>query len=113
MTPIIKSRLGSFKNIKSKLRNINLSDTTTTHRELLTLHLTVNDLISIPNDSQICIVGNNDRLPTPCSFMNRRYKLRSNCLVIKVLLRLIQQQWRASKINDEVEKCQNKATLPG
>ena len=112
MTPIVECWLSPFKNVKSKFRNIKFSDTTTTHRELFIAHPTVDDLISITNDSKICIMRNNNGLPAPRRFMNCRYELRSNCLVIEILFRLIEQQGCRSEINNKIKKCEYKSTLP-
>src|SRR5579884_1929642 len=111
MTAVVERRLGPFQDVQRELCDVELSDASAADGKPQISQLAVDDLISIADNGQVCVVRDHDGLTPPGGLVYRGNKLRCNGLVVEVLLRLIEKQWRGTTVNYEVKQREDEPAL--
>ena len=63
----------------------------------------MDDLVGVTDHSEVRIVGDDNDLPTLLCILNRRHQDIRYCLVIKIFLWLIDDEWDVAHINQQIK----------
>ena len=73
----------------------------------------MDDLVGVTDHSEVRIVGDDNDLPTLLCILNRRHQDIRYCLVIKIFLWLIDDEWDVAHINQQIKDQQEVTPLTG